>query len=79
MTKLFDLQKPFYRPLWIRVALVVFCLGWALFELRNGAPFWAILFGAMGIYAAHQFFIAFDPKDPAEHPADTPADSEKDP
>ncbi|MFV0301550.1 MAG: hypothetical protein ACK5IP_11840 [Paracoccus sp. (in: a-proteobacteria)] len=62
MSSLFDLQKPFYRPLWIRVLIVVFCLGWAIVELSNDAVFWAILFGAVGAYAFHQFFITFDPK-----------------
>ncbi|AUH33030.1 hypothetical protein [Paracoccus tegillarcae] len=72
MKDFFDLQKPFYRPLWIRVLIVGFCLGWALMELAQGAPFWTILFGAVGLYAAHQFFIAFDPKEP-----DPPADEDR--
>ncbi|MFV0384143.1 hypothetical protein [Paracoccus sp. (in: a-proteobacteria)] len=63
MRDFLDLQKPFYRPLWLRLAIVLFCLAWALFELVSGGPFWAVLFGVIGIYAAHQFFVAFDPKD----------------
>lgn len=61
--KLLDVQHPFFRPMWRRVAVVALCLGWALVELATGAVFWAILFGAMGLYCAHQFFIAFDPPD----------------
>ncbi len=64
--KLFDLQVPFFKPLWIRIAVTAFCFGWTVFELVSGSPFWAILFGAMGVYCAHQFFVAFDPKDPEE-------------
>ena len=31
-----------------------------LFEFATGNPFWGILFGAVGLYCAYQFFIAFD-------------------
>jgi hypothetical protein len=61
--KLIDVQHPFFRPLWRRVAVVAVCLGWAAVELSGGAVFWAILFGAVGVYCAHQFFVAFDPPD----------------
>jgi hypothetical protein len=30
----------------------------------GGNVFWAILFGAVGVYCVHQFFIAFNPRDP---------------
>ena len=62
--KLIDVQHSFFRPLWRRVAVVVICLGWAVYELATGSPFFAILFGAVGFYCVHQFFIAFAPKDP---------------
>ena len=61
---LFDVQHPFFRPLWRRVAVVVISLGWAVVEIFNGSLFFAGLFAAAGLYCAHQFFIAFDPKDP---------------
>ncbi len=57
----FDVQSPVFRPLWLRGAIVALCLGWALFELAGGNVFWAILFGAAGIYLFHQFFVVFDP------------------
>ncbi|WP_425100342.1 hypothetical protein [Tropicibacter sp. S64] len=59
--KLFDVQHPFFRPLWRRVLTVALCTGWAIVELSTGNPGWALLFGAIGLYCAHQFFIAFDP------------------
>ena len=64
--KFLDVQHPFFIPLWRRVVVVVLLLGWATVELIAGHPFWAILFGSSGIYCAHQFFIAFDPKDPED-------------
>lgn len=57
----FDVQHPFFKPLWRRVAVTVVCLGWAVVEFASGAPFWGILFGAAGLWCAHQFFFAFDP------------------
>jgi hypothetical protein len=56
----FDLRHPFYRPIWIRIAIVASCLGWAIVEFYNQAPLWGILFGAVGVYCAWGFFIAWD-------------------
>ena len=60
---MFDLDHPFFRPLWLRIVIVALCLGWALFEIATGAPFWAILFGAIGLFAAYRFFVTFNPRD----------------
>ncbi|OYX40826.1 MAG: hypothetical protein B7Z02_17805 [Rhodobacterales bacterium 32-67-9] len=59
---MFDLQLPFFRPLWLRLAVVAVCLGWAGMEMVSGSPGWAILFAAAGLWAAYQFFVAWDPK-----------------
>ncbi|MEM1388017.1 MAG: hypothetical protein AAF748_15355 [Pseudomonadota bacterium] len=61
---MFDLQHPFFRPLWIRVLITVAVFGWAIFEISMGNPFWAILFAAIGVYCVREFFIAFAPRDP---------------
>lgn len=63
LDRLFDLDHPFFRPLWIRVAVVAACLGWAVFEIVAGSPGWALLFGAIGAYSGYRFFIAFNPRD----------------
>lgn len=63
MRDFLDLQKPFYRPLWIRLAIVLVCLGWAAIEFANGAPFWGMLFAALGCYTGYQLFVVFDPRD----------------
>ncbi len=60
---MFDLDHPFFKPLWLRVVIVAVALGWALIELAGGSPFWAILFGALGVYAAYKFFFDFNPRD----------------
>ena len=52
-----DPNHPFFRPLWVRILCVVLTLGWALFELSTGSVFWAILFGAAGIYLFVALFV----------------------
>jgi hypothetical protein len=47
-----DPTDPFFAPLWRRVVIVGLCLGWALVEVLNGSPGWALMFGAVGAYAA---------------------------
>lgn len=56
--KLIDFDHPFFEPLWRRIAIVVFCLGWAMFEFTIAEPFWGILFGAFGLAAAWSFFVS---------------------
>jgi len=53
----FDLDHEFFRPLWIRIAVSAFALGWSLVEFLTGAPFWGVLFLAMGLWCSWSFFI----------------------
>ena len=49
-----------FRPLWRRVAVVVFLaawLGWELLWTRDS--FWALLVGAALAYSLYNFFYAF--------------------
>lgn len=62
----FDLNDPFFRPLWLRVLIVAATIGWGLFEFSAGQPFWGTLFCAIGAYAFYGLFIAFDPREPEE-------------
>ncbi|MFC5587145.1 DUF3329 domain-containing protein [Nitratireductor kimnyeongensis] len=58
-----DARHPFFRPLWRRVAVVAVCLGWGVFEFVSGAPFWGILYTAVGVYAAWSLLYTFKPGD----------------
>lgn len=60
---MFDFNDPFYRPLWLRIAIVGFTAAWGLFEFVNGARFWAVLFLVAAAVAFHGLFIAFNPRD----------------
>ena len=64
MSRFFDLDHPFFIPLWRRVLIVVACLGWALLELVAASPFWGMLFAAIGLYAGWHFFFNFNPRTP---------------
>lgn len=58
---LVDPNSPFFKAMWVRVLCVVLPLIWAGVELYNGAVFWAMLFGAAGVYLAYQLFVCRDP------------------
>lgn len=58
---LVDPNSPFFKALWVRVLCVTLPLIWAGVELYNGNPFWAILFGAAGLYLGYQLFVQRDP------------------
>lgn len=60
--RLLDTDHPFFRPLWIRVLIVVFCAAWGAFEIFMGSVGWAIVFLAIGAYAAWGFFVEFNPR-----------------
>lgn len=66
MRRLLNLDHPFFRPLWVRIAVVAVCLGWAAFEFVGGTPFWGVLFGGIGFYCVWVFFLAADPA-PDDH------------
>ena len=59
---MFDLQTPFLKPLWRRVAITVVTLLWALVEIAGGNVGWAVLFGAAGLWCGYQFFVVWDPE-----------------
>lgn len=45
-------DNPWFRPLWRRLLIVGLVLGWGIFELVTGAPFWAVVFLGIGALAA---------------------------
>lgn len=60
---MFKLNDSFYRPLWIRVVLVVLLALWTFFEVVTGAIGWAMIWGALCVYSAYSFFINFNPEE----------------
>lgn len=61
-----DLQLPFFRPLWRRVVTAGLPLARAAIERHTASVGWAMVFGAVGVYANYQFFAVRDPKEDLE-------------
>ncbi|MEJ8474633.1 DUF3329 domain-containing protein [Roseibium algae] len=72
-----DSDHPFFRPLWRRIAIVVFCACWAAFEFYNGNETWGWITLAIAAYAVWTFLIDFkQPKDASA--SETPAPESED-
>ena len=54
----FDLQIPFFIPVWRRCVLIGICLVWSAFEFFAGETFWGLLFVGLGALAAWQLFFS---------------------
>lgn len=55
---LFDLQIPFFVPVWRRIAVIAVCFGWGALEYFNNEPFWGALFCGLGVLSVWQLFFA---------------------
>ena len=66
-----------FRPLWRRVAVVVFLTAWLAWELLwSKDTFWALLVGAALAYSLYNFFYAFPKEEPADEQIQPPSASE---
>ena len=85
--QLIDPTHPIYKPLWVRILIVAVCFGWSAVETLGSQPFWAMLSGALGAYAAWMLLLNFKPEPPAANAEaapqgdadedETPADDKK--
>jgi hypothetical protein len=55
--RILDADHPMFRRAWVRWATTLLPLAWAGFELWNGSPGWALLFGAAGVYAGYVLLV----------------------
>lgn len=51
----------FFRPLWLRVGIVIACAGWAALEWANGESGWAMLATGLTGWGVWSFLIAYEP------------------
>lgn len=65
----------FFKPLWIRLAIVLACAGWTLIEWINGESGWAMMAGAVTLYGAWSFLYAFKPSSKSDR--SVPSDGDK--
>jgi hypothetical protein len=70
LKKLFDFNDPFFKPLWLRVAIVALAGGWGIFEFASGQMFWGTLFVGVAAIAFWGLFITFEPREPEEKKKD---------
>ncbi|RUM07423.1 hypothetical protein [Rhizobium chutanense] len=76
--QLIDPKHPAYQRLWVRIAIVAVCFGWAGVELITGDPFWAVLAGGAGAYSFYMLFWTFKPQpEVAAAPAEPDAEEEQ--
>lgn len=53
-------KHPFYKPLWVRVAIVVSIVLWLGFEIwQQSSGLWMAIAAAMLGYAVYTFFITY--------------------
>ncbi|HTO33869.1 MAG TPA: hypothetical protein VL202_22245 [Pararhizobium sp.] len=62
MMKFIDPDHPFYRPLWVRLLIVISCSAWTAVEFYNGENTWGMIFLAVSTYTACVLIIFFKPK-----------------
>jgi hypothetical protein len=62
MKPIFDTNHPFFVPLWRRIAIVAFCLGWALLEFSFGEDIWMAGSLAISAWLIWAFFVVFKPR-----------------
>jgi hypothetical protein len=53
--KILDLEHPFFIPVGVRVAVVIICAAWGLFEISNANVFWAMFFMGLSVICAWRF------------------------
>jgi hypothetical protein len=68
MKRFLDTDHPMFRPLWVRILVVGFAGGWAVFEFVAGSPGWGLVFAALAGYAAWRFYQARSGGDGADRP-----------
>ncbi|WP_064684491.1 hypothetical protein [Rhizobium bangladeshense] len=75
--QLIDPNHPAYRRLWVRIAIVAVCFGWATVEIIGGDPFWAVISAGAGAYAYYMLFWSFNPQPAAAPAAESDADDDE--
>ncbi|HEV7320010.1 MAG TPA: hypothetical protein VGO04_15545 [Ensifer sp.] len=63
MRKFIDPDHPFYRPLWIRLLIVIFCAVWTAVEFWHEQPMWGMIFLAVTAYTSAALLVFYKPSD----------------
>lgn len=57
---MFNLDHPFFLPVWRRYLTVAACTLWTGVELWVGEPFWAVIAGGFAAYTLWALVLRFD-------------------
>lgn len=69
--QLIDTNHPIYRPLWVRLLIVISCTVWSLMEFfYTKEAFWGTIVGGVAAYSAYMLLFTFKPAPPAEQKPD---------
>jgi hypothetical protein len=71
--KFIDPDHPFYRPLWVRLIIVVSCSAWTAVEFYNEEQMWGTIFLVVSAYAFAQLLLFYKP---SETPAKAPEEAD---
>ena len=55
-----DRDHPFFRPLYRRILVTLFCAAWAAWEIYNGEQLWAYITMGITAYSAWVFLLTYD-------------------
>jgi hypothetical protein len=55
-----DRDHPFFRPLYRRVLVTLFCAAWTAFELYSGEQLWSYIWMGLTAYSAWVFLYTYD-------------------
>jgi hypothetical protein len=53
-------ENPFWRPLWVRLFVIVIVFGWAVLEIASDAYLWGAVAIGTGLYAAWELLWRYD-------------------
>jgi hypothetical protein len=75
--QLIDTNHPIYRPLWVRLLIVISCTVWSLIEFFiTQEAFWGTIVGGVAAYSAYMLLFTFKPAPPVEQRPDVAKDDE---
>jgi hypothetical protein len=57
---MFDMNHPFFLPVWRRYATVAGCSLWALIEFLAGEPFWTVVAAGFAGLSIWSLLLRFD-------------------
>ncbi|MDW9490165.1 hypothetical protein GOA59_29395 [Sinorhizobium meliloti] len=75
MIKFIDPDHPFYRPLWIRLLIILFCAVWTAVEFYGGQVMWGTIFLVVTAYAGASLLVFYRTKEESQSKGETTGDT----